>query len=122
MGSGTHPPPAGPGARRVTQDTHVRPSDRSVVTVIVPCRNPGPHFRPLLESLAKQDLSEPWEVIIVDNGSTDGSRAVASEFAGRLNVTVVDASHRANASYARNVGVRVASGDKLLFVDADDEV
>ena len=97
-------------------------ASKATVSVIVPFRNAGVHFRQLLESLVNQELFEPAEIIAVDNCSTDGSRLVAESVRGRLPIRTVDASMRANASYARNVGVMAASGDKLFFVDADDEV
>lgn len=92
------------------------------ISVIIPCRNAGLHFRQLLESLVLQECAEPWEVIVVDNDSTDGSAALAMSFADCLDLKVVSAAEMPNASYARNVGVRAASGDKLLFIDADDAV
>jgi glycosyltransferase involved in cell wall biosynthesis len=92
------------------------------ISVIVPCRNAGSHFRRVLESLVSQEVTEPAEIIVVENRSTDGSRAVAESVRGLLPLRIVDARDRANASYARNVGVAAASGDKLLFVDADDDV
>jgi len=76
----------------------------------------------MLESLACQELGSPMEVIVVDNASTDSSRAIAETFTRRLNLEIVDAPVRLNASYARNVGARAAVGNKLLFLDADDEI
>ena len=92
------------------------------VSVIVPFRNAGVHFRQLLESLVNQELTEPAEIVAVNNCSTDGSVLVAQSMSGRLPIKVVDAPICANASYARNIGVTAAKGDKLLFADADDEV
>ena len=97
-------------------------NNRVELSVIVPCRNPGPCFRNLLESLATQRVDAPWEVIIVDNQSSDDSRALALSFSDRLTLRIIDATEKANASYARNLGVRAASGEKLFFIDADDEV
>jgi glycosyltransferase involved in cell wall biosynthesis len=95
---------------------------RVVASVIVPCRNPGSYFLALLESLAQQQFEGPWEVIVVDNGSTDGSAVIAESFSDRLRMKVIAASEKINGSYARNVGVRAAAGEKLLFVDSDDQV
>ena len=92
------------------------------VSVVVPFRRSGDHLANQLEALAAQDFDGAWEVVAVDNGSTDGSRAIAERFRGRLNLRVVDAPDRAGAGYARNVGAAAATGSKLLFVDADDEV
>ena len=92
------------------------------ISVIVPCRNGGPYFRQLLESLVSQVVAERAEIIVVDNGSTDGSRSVAESVSGLIPIRIVDAPRPANAAYARNVGVHAAAGEKLLFVDADDEI
>jgi glycosyltransferase involved in cell wall biosynthesis len=92
------------------------------ISVIVPCRNAAPFVGRLLLSLVGQQTTQRTEIIFVDNGSTDGSRSIAEGVSGLIPLRIVEAKERANASYARNVGVRCAKGDRLLFVDADDEV
>ncbi len=74
----------------------------------------------MLESLAGQGLGCPWEVVIADNGSTDGSLAICAAFSGRLPTVTVDASDRPGQAHARNVGARTARGNKLIFLDHDD--
>jgi glycosyltransferase involved in cell wall biosynthesis len=94
-----------------------------MVSVVVPCANAGGTLARQLEALAKQDYDGPFEVIVADNGSSDDSLRVAAEFHDRIErLAVVDASARRGQAYARNAGARVATGDALLFVDADDEV
>ncbi len=93
-----------------------------MASVIVPFRNPGPYFRPMLASLAVQQLHDRWEVILVDNGSTDHSAEVAESFADRMPLRIIKADKLANASYARNIGIREAVGEFVLFVDSDDEI
>jgi glycosyltransferase involved in cell wall biosynthesis len=90
--------------------------------VIIPFRNAGRYIERLLESLCAPQTTEQWEIIASDNGSTDKSRTLLNRFIGRLPLTITDAAARPGPSFARNVGARVASGDKLLFIDADDEV
>jgi glycosyltransferase involved in cell wall biosynthesis len=92
------------------------------LSVVIPFRDAAPHLGLQLEALARQHYDGEWEVVLVDNGSRDGSRKIAESFAGKLRLRVVDASERAGAAYATNVGVRQALGRKLLFVDADDEI
>ncbi len=76
-----------------------------------------------LSALAGQEWDRPWEVIVSDNGSTDGTPQLALSFADRLpSLRVVDASARQGVGHARNVGATEARGDLLLFVDQDDEV
>ena len=92
------------------------------VSVIMPCRNSARHLKDALASVATQQLAERAEIILVDNGSTDGSREIARAAQGSIPIRILEAPDRANASYARNVGVRAAGGDKLVFVDSDDQV
>lgn len=93
------------------------------LSVIIPCYNGANTLGAQLEALAGQSWDEPWEVIVVDNGSTDDSPRVAEGYRPRLpNLQVVDAPQKKGPSYATNVGARVAVGDAFLFVDADDEV
>ena len=89
----------------------------------MPFRNADRHLSGLLESLAAQAaVPDSWEIVLVDNRSTDRSRRIAEQFAERLSSRIVDAPARANPAYARNVGVRSSAGHKLMFADADDEL
>jgi len=91
--------------------------------VIVPCLNEEHHLGNQLDALAEQQWSEPWEVIVADNGSTDRSPAIVKDYRGRLpNLRLVDASNRRGQAHALNVGARAATGESLAFCDADDEV
>ena len=92
------------------------------VSVIVPFLNGATHLPDLLDSLVSQDYGSPWEVVAVDNGSTDGSQDVVRRYQGRLDLTQVNAFERRTASFARNVGVQRARGGRLIFIDADDAV
>jgi GT2 family glycosyltransferase len=93
------------------------------LSVVIPCYNGARTLGAQLEALAAQRWPGAWEVIFVDNRSTDGSRALAERYGGRLpNFRVVDASARQGAPFAANEGARAAVGDALAFCDADDEV
>lgn len=88
------------------------------VSVIVPLYNKAPHVRRCLESIGAQTLKD-FEVIVVDDGSTDASGAVAREFRDpRFQVV---SQPNAGPGAARNRGVSLAQGDLLAFLDADDE-
>jgi len=94
-----------------------------VLSVIVPVRNGFPWLSEQLEALGNQRCDDRWEVVIADNGSTDGSRELAESWAAhRGNARVVDASAVPGAPAARNVGVRASRGELLAFCDADDRV
>jgi glycosyltransferase involved in cell wall biosynthesis len=92
------------------------------ISVVLPFRNAAGAIADQLEALARQEFDGTWEVVAVDNRSEDESRRIAESFSGRLALRVVEAAERLGAGYARNVGVRHTSAQKLLFVDADDEV
>jgi glycosyltransferase involved in cell wall biosynthesis len=92
------------------------------VSVVIAVRNGARTLGGCLDRLAEQ-TQPPDEVIVVDNGSRDGSGDLARAFAARaprlrLQVLVED---RTGATFARNRGVAAASGDVVAFTDADCE-
>jgi glycosyltransferase involved in cell wall biosynthesis len=92
-------------------------------SVIIPVFNAAKTLDLQLTALARQEWSKPWEVIIADNGSTDESLAICRRYQDHIeNLTIVDATARRGAGYARNIGAAHARGVALLFCDADDEV
>jgi len=93
-------------------------------SVVIPARNAGATISAQLEALSAQRGASVSEVIVVDNGSTDGTRKVVATEASRLGVVckVVRAAGKVGPSFARNVGVRFAAADQLLFCGADDRV
>ncbi len=88
-----------------------------MISVIIPARNAERTIGEQLDALRNQTYRGEWELIVVDNDSTDATR----EWAVRGGANVVDA-HKRGAAHARNVGAQHARGDYLLFVDADDRV
>lgn len=99
-----------------------RPPDalRSVptpaVSVIVPVRNGEEFVADAIESVLDQaDVSA--ELIVVDDGSTDGTPDVLRRFVGRISVAN---SNGGGVSAARNHGMALAQGELLVFLDADD--
>jgi glycosyltransferase involved in cell wall biosynthesis len=92
------------------------------ISVVLPFRNAAPWIAQQLDALVAQQYGGHWEVVAVDNASTDESRTIAERFRGSLDLRIVDAPEKANLSYARNVGAGAATGDKLIFLDADDQV
>jgi len=93
------------------------------VSVILPCYNGEKTIRIQLSALLRQQLTEEWEVIFVDNRSTDNSIKIAKEFLELLScLRIIQARDRQGQPYALNVGVEAAKGKKILLCDADDEV
>ncbi len=97
--------------------------DLPTLSVVIPCLDAAATLPGQLAALAAQRYDAGWEVIVADNGSSDGSRAVVESFRDRLpRLGLADASDRRGRAHARNVGAAAAGGEALLFVDADDEV
>jgi GT2 family glycosyltransferase len=92
------------------------------VSVIIPVYNGGALFSAQLEALCRQQFDGAWELVIADNGSSDGSPGMAESYAGRLPIRVVDASERRGPAHARNVGAEHARSGLLAYCDADDVV
>ena len=90
-----------------------------LVTIIVPVYNTGAYLSPCLESLIAQTHRD-LEIILVDDGSTDGSGAICDDFARRDERIKVIHQKNSGVSSARNAGLENASGTYLTFVDADD--
>lgn len=97
-------------------------ADRPLASVIIPLRNAAATLGIQLKALVDQVGAPPFEVIVADNGSTDGSRATADRFRGALRLRIIDASSYRGSAHARNAGARAAQSENLLFCDADDRV
>ena len=96
---------------------------RYQLSVIIAAHNAARTISEQLEALAGQQWAEPWEVLVVDNRSTDDTVETALGFRERLpNLRVVDAFARQGQAYAANTGVRAAKSDAVAFCDADDVV
>jgi GT2 family glycosyltransferase len=94
-----------------------------MISVIVPTFNGGRHLMVQLKAILGQAADRNVEVVVVDDGSTDDTRALLDDLAaadGR--VRVVTTGGRLGVSGARNAGVRAAEGERLLFTDHDDVV
>ncbi len=84
-----------------------------IASVIIPCYNEQRHIQRCLETVTKQTL-ENFEVIVVDDGSTDNTREIVRKFS----VQLLEQNHKGPGA-ARNYGAQAAKGDVLVFADAD---
>ncbi|MFD9123679.1 glycosyltransferase family 2 protein [Kitasatospora sp. NPDC059571] len=94
------------------------------VTVVVPTHDCGPRYWATLASLRDQTMaSDAYEVILVDDGSTDGTPdTLRGDTAFTRNITVVEAEHSGSAGRPRNLGLEAARGEYVLFVDDHDRI
>jgi glycosyltransferase involved in cell wall biosynthesis len=93
------------------------------LSVIIACRNGAATLGETLDGLAAQAWERPWEVVLADNGSTDGSVALFEAFARarpRLACRVVDASARPGKPFALNTAIAAARAPAVAVCDADD--
>jgi len=93
------------------------------LSVVIPAHNAADTIGEQLSALARQRWDRPWEVLVVENGSSDDTaeqvEACQPLFGDRLRLV---RSERVGASFARNLGVVEAHADHVAFVDADDVV
>lgn len=96
---------------------------RPLVSVVIPALNAADTLGAQLSALALQDIDEPWEIVVVDNGSTDATGELAANSAThpRSAIRVVREPRR-GLNIARNTGVREARSDQIAICDADDVV
>lgn len=80
--------------------------------------NVSPYIRGLIDSVFRQNFLN-WELIYVDDGSTDDSVEIVKSY-GDPRIRVIEHDHCANLSILRNTGARAAEGKYLAFVDGDD--
>ncbi|GAA3815210.1 glycosyltransferase [Streptomyces phyllanthi] len=94
---------------------------RPQLSVIVPFHNVERYFAECLESIAGQTFDD-FEVVLVDDGSTDVSCEIASDFVQKDSRFRLICQRQAGVGAARNAGIRQARGHYLSFADADDIV
>ena len=100
------------------------------LSIIVPIYNVAPYLKKCVDSMLQQDISD-YEIILVDDGSTDDSGVIADEIVSEAmgngqwaidNSPTLRVIHQPNAglSEARNTGTRAAQGEYIMYVDSDD--
>lgn len=89
-------------------------------SIIIPVYNAGTAVLPLFDSLLKQDYKD-FEIIIINDGSSDNSETIIMKYEKKFKYFKYIYKENAGTSSARNTGLNNASGEYILFADADDK-
>lgn len=93
--------------------------ERLLVSIIVPMYNAERNLKECLDSIIHQDY-ENLEIILVDDGSNDSTLAICSQYSEKDPRFLIIRSGNEGVSNARNLGIEKASGEYVVFIDADD--
>ena len=117
------------GPEKMPQEGKTKPAKNSAeqffdpnpsIAIVVPARNEGRFLRPCLRSIREQFFNS-WEAIVIDDGSTDDTRKIADEFAGKdARIRVVSHIESLGLAAARNTGIELTNAPFITFLDADD--
>ena len=119
-------PPRDGTAAATPEDDAVEPEREQTdtvpsVSIIIPIYNVEEYLRDCLDSVLAQEFTD-FEAVVIDDGSPDGSAAIAREYADRDDRVRVVSRANGGLGAARNTGVRQARGRFLTFLDSDDEI
>lgn len=108
-------------ARRKTTLRDRNPPD--LISAVMPTYNGAATIEAQLAALASQSYRGAWELVVADNGSTDGTLEILRRWIGRLpEVRVMEVEERRGVSHTCNVGAAAARGDFIAFCHQDDVV
>jgi glycosyltransferase involved in cell wall biosynthesis len=105
------------GRRRWAEGEEERQTGMALVSVVIPCYNQARFLGEAIESVLSQSYPH-FEIVVVDDGSTDNTSEVASRYPG---VRCIRQENQGLAG-ARNAGIRHSRGSYLVFLDADDRL
>lgn len=91
------------------------------VSIIIPVYNTAPYLHRCIDSILGQKFKD-FELILVDDGSTDGSSSICDEYSAKDGRVKTLHKKNGGVSSARNLGLDYASGEWVYFVDSDDEL
>lgn len=89
-------------------------------SIIIPCYNSSRYIERCLDSILRQD-NDDIEIIVINDGSTDNTLEKLKKYHGIQSIKIINKDNQ-GVSIARNVGLSVARGDYIIFVDSDDWV
>jgi glycosyltransferase involved in cell wall biosynthesis len=96
-------------------------ADKISISVIIPCFNQGHFIQDAIDSLDAKKINYPFEIIIVNDGSTDINTINKLDALSKQNYQVIHQSNK-GPSAARNTGIKMATGKYILPLDADNKI
>lgn len=91
-----------------------------MISVIIPTFNRAEYIFETIDSVCKQDYTGEIEIIVVDDGSTDGTDIILEDLQSKISLLKVITTENSGVSSARNTGMLAAKGDFIQFLDSDD--
>ncbi|MDV4357675.1 glycosyltransferase, partial [Enterococcus faecium] len=91
------------------------------ISIIVPVYNVEKYLKKCVDSILGQTFTD-FELLLIDDGSTDNSGSICDELAKTDNRIKVIHKENGGLSDARNIGIEVAKGDFIGFIDSDDYI
>lgn len=91
-----------------------------LLSLVVPVYNVEKYLKPCLDSMIRQDFDSSCEILLIDDGSTDGSGNICDEYSQKYEIFSVFHKTNGGLSDARNYGLKRAKGEYVHFVDSDD--
>ena len=103
--------------------SYIKTNKKNKTSVIITTYNDAEYLKRSLPSVINQSL-KPFEIIIIDDGSdSDEAESIINSFQGSTDISIVYKKKKnGGPSSARNVGIKLANGEFILFIDADDEL
>ena len=105
------------------ETNYIKTNKKNKTSVIITTYNDAEYLKRSLPSVINQSL-KPFEIIIVDDGSdNDKAEVIINSFQGLTDISIVyKKKSNGGPSSARNIGIKLAKGEFILFIDADDEL
>ncbi len=91
------------------------------ISIVIPVYNASKYLRATLDSVYNQTYTH-WEALLIDDGSKDKSSSICDEYAQKDNRFRVIHKENGGVSSARNIGISMAAGEYLCFLDSDDQM
>lgn len=92
------------------------------ISVIIPVYNADKFINRCIDSLISNDIQYPFEILLINDGSTDNSLQIIESYTQKYTYIKVFTQVNQGPANARNNGIKIAKGDFIVFVDADDYV